>query len=397
MKLKIFLVGVGALLFCGCGVATSSKLQKDTTLRAVNELRTFSDITQIAFEWDAVDEAQVEGYLLFRQVGNNSFKEVAKVKDRFSTHYTDTGLEANLSYAYFLQVYGKNGVSEPSATVRARTLPKFASVSHIQVLDKLPNRVKLLWAPHSDLRVSGYIIERSAANEAKWHEVAFVKGRLSVEFIDSGLKDNSRFKYRIFAKTYEGLTSLASAEVTSQTKPLPPAVSGVSASFDLPRQIKLAWQYTAASDFSHFNIYRKSGFAYSLIAQSKTTTFTDKIGEDAESFSYKITAVDNDGLESHKSPEASGKTLDAPASPNINHIAQNGKAVVLSWSSADARSVGFVVQRINKKQIKEFSTKATSFTDNGIVSGEKYSYKVLAVDKFGLSSKASKEASLAVQ
>ncbi len=373
------------------------KDERDPALAAVSELRTFSDINQIAFEWDAVTAPTAQGYLLYRELSNGSFKQVAKINDRFATHHTDTGLEPATSYAYFIEAFSDNGTSAPSPVVRATTQPRPDAVGFVQVLDNLPARIKLLWAPHADTRVSGYVIERSEVGAQNWREVARIDGRLSVEFIDSGLKENARFAYRVVARTFDGISSQPSAAVQSAVKPLPQAVANLAASTNLPRQIKLSWQHAPREDFSHYNIYRKGTFAYSLIATSKTAAYTDKLEKDGESYHYKVAAVDTDGQESAGGIAVTGATLAAPAAPAITHAAQQGSAVRLAWASADGRAVGYVVKKTFKGGEREFNVKAAALTDGEVAAGEKYAYRVYAVDKFGLVSEASKEASVVVK
>jgi fibronectin type 3 domain-containing protein len=69
--------------------------------------------------------------------------------------------------------------------------------------------VKLLWRPHSSERVNAYIIERSV-NGSAWKYVSQVEGQLMAEYIDTFVRAGNSYRYRIIAKSYDGIKSKAS-------------------------------------------------------------------------------------------------------------------------------------------------------------------------------------------
>lgn len=63
----------------------------DASLPRIEGLRTLAGSTEVGFEWTPIYSAEIEGYYLYRQDGN-SMKKIATIKDRYISHYVDTGL-----------------------------------------------------------------------------------------------------------------------------------------------------------------------------------------------------------------------------------------------------------------------------------------------------------------
>ncbi|MCI7447643.1 fibronectin type III domain-containing protein, partial [Campylobacter sp.] len=186
-----------SLLISGCALASLQASKKETLnaeLATISNFNTISEMTQIAFEWERSEDPKVAGYNLYRAKDGGELQKIATIKDRFSTHYVDTGLEPNTSYQYAMSTYDKDGAhSQMGSIYTIQTLSSFPAVEFTQVITNLPLKAKIIWSPHEDLRVSSYVIERSKAGANNWSKIAEVKGRLSAEYIDSGLKPEESF------------------------------------------------------------------------------------------------------------------------------------------------------------------------------------------------------------
>jgi fibronectin type 3 domain-containing protein len=88
---------------------------------------------------------------------------------------------------------------------------------------------KLIWRPHTDPRVAGYIIERKKLYSNEWKQVGELNHRLNVEFLDKDLETNKAYKYRVRVKTFEGLISKPSKEVEVITKARPKPILDITA------------------------------------------------------------------------------------------------------------------------------------------------------------------------
>ncbi|ALV24914.1 fibronectin type III domain-containing protein [Campylobacter iguaniorum] len=400
MKKLILSLSALALMIVISGCAPSSPAKTDPTLPAITDLRTISDMTQIAFEWNPISDERVSGYYLYRSNPNDNaqMNQIAKIKDRFATHYVDTGLIPSTEYKYELRTYDKNGnVSDRGDIVNASTTKLIESVSFTQAIYGLPKRVKILWRPHPDSRVASYLIERNDISSDKWYQIAEVKGRLNAEYIDDGLDSNHHYRYRILVKTLDGIVSKPSEVISAQTKALPNLVTNVQATTNLPKKITLNWDANMNEDFAHYNIYRASNDIFPLIKVTETsaTTYDDLINENGAQRYYKITAVDKDGLESPKQQTSIvGSTLGYPKAPIITGATFNGIGVDLSWEGgSDARSVKYTITKSSSAGDEVISDiVGTSYSDSNIQLNMEYTYKIVGVDEYGINSLDSKKA-----
>ena len=389
------------MMLSGCGLQPQpSKPKIDLSLPTVTKIRTLSDIKSIALEWSPVYDERVQGYYLYRGKGSK-LKRIAKIEDRYSSHYLDTDLTPDTIYEYRLSTYDKMGKeSKASPVAKAKTLPIPESVSFLEAIDHLPREVKLIWRPHPFQRVEWYIIERSEPANEKWQQRATLKGRLNAEYIDKDLKDNHIYYYRVRVKTCDGILSKPSKTVKANTKPRPSIVRGLTATKNLPKKIIVRWQPNPEPDIDHYNVY-KSIFEigpYIVAAKTKRTEYVDLIDEDGAKRYYKVTAVDSDGLESFKQDvPVVGQTLPKPLPPVIDEQRFENGTLYLRWESPDGRAVKYIVKKIEKEGfLKEnvytfTNIRSTIFTDAGLKPGVKYIYTVIAVDKYGIESKPSKE------
>lgn len=360
-------------------------------------------MTQIAFEWSSLgDNENVEGFYLYRKNSDsNDFNVVANIKDRYATHYVDMNLAPERSYDYMMKTYDiSNNASRQSEIITAQTQNLIQSVPFAQVIQGLPNRIKILWRPHPDLRVENYIIERSEVGGNDWKKIAEVKGRLNAEYIDTKVDSGKSYKYRISVKTSSGVISMPSEIFNAKAKPKPYPVTGLRASSNEPKKIVLNWDANSNEDFSHYNVYASSSklLPYKIIATPKTNTYTDLINENGASKIYLVTAVDITNLESDKqSTGVVGITLSAPKSPFFTRADYTGGAVILSWQPQDDRTVSYILKKNGNDKESIFELSDTNYTDSDLVLGEKYRYKIIGVDEYGINSKDSNEVIITAQ
>lgn len=388
-------------LLTGCAPQPKAAkvITTDNTLPVVSLNGSLSDITSTAFEWKPVQDPRVIGYNIYRSTpGSQDAKlaRIATIDSRFATHYVDRDLTPNTEYQYRFTTLSKESTeSEGSETLSAITLPMIAPVSFFQSVGNMPRSAKLLWRPHPNIRINGYIIDRLNVNDQQWNKIATLTGRLNAEFIDKDLKDGQVYYYRVRAVTFDNLITEPSETAKVVTKPLPPEIKNITATKDLPKAITLTWDASTIPDLSHYNIYRSSMsngyFGYHV--KLETTQYTDTTKEDGENFFYKVTAVDKDGLESLVSNiPVQGSSLVKPKTPTAfdGKISANG--VDLMWTGTDPRIVSYTVIKTTKKTwVSRESVEINNITegkfhDASIVANTPYIYQVYGVDKDGIKS-----------
>lgn len=407
MKRLIRPILLSALIFlisgCQKNLFTPKEPTIDKNLPVVSEVKYISDMTEIAFEWTSVKSERVQGYYIYRsnpEAKDKQLKRIATIDDRYASHYVDDKLQPETVYYYTFSTFTKEDAeSLASKKYSVKTRPLIESVSFIKAISNLPNRVKLIWRPHPHERIAGYIVEKNEIKSLKWKKIKEVRGRLNAEYIDKDIKNSNVYRYRVKVKTYDGIVSKPSEVVEARAKPLPLEVSGLRATNDIYRKIELNWMANNEKDIIYYKVYRAMTpyLFYNYLAKTKDTKFEDLLDGDGVARYYKITVVDKDGLESAKQQNpVMGSTLGKPKSPIIKRANISKEGATLEWADADDRAVSYVVVRKSKdgwktkedifKKIKE-----KRFFDSGIMPGEKYTYEVFSVDRYGIESKPSED------
>ena len=401
------------ILTTGCElkqIDTPIKPKIDETLPVVSKesIKTIPDMTDVAFEWQKVDDPSIKGYYIYRAdaLGDNKLKRVAEIESKYTTHYVDEELEPSTQYLYAMSTIGKNGLeSMATSPISAQTLPRLESVSYITAISNMPRQIKILWRPHENERIKYYQIQRKSPLETKWKKLKKVRGRLQVEYIDDGLKDNEIFSYRMVSVTFDGIESHPSQIVKAKTKPLPKGVENLTATKDMPKKIELNWEFSKTADVVAYNVYvsdTDSG-SYSKIAtiKSKHNGFAHLVNEDGKVQFYKITSVDKDSLETDKNfMPVMGSTLPKPKKPTVTLAQIQGEKAILNWVAGDDRTVGYNIYKTmhegwgKSKKTKIRNIKELRYEDRDIARGIEYSYTIQAIDEYGLLSDETAETSL---
>lgn len=369
----------------------------DPNLPRVEGIKTITDMTEVGFEWTPHYDEQIEGYYIYRQgPSDGEFERVAKIQDRYASHYVDSGLLPQTSYNYRMSTYTSSGQESPPSSMHvAQTKKRLESVPFLQAIVGLPHRVKLLWRPHPEERVASYIIERNEINKQSWDRIAQVKGRLNAEYIDANLKENHLYRYRVIVQTYDGVYSSPSQVVEARTKPLPKRIENIKATTNLPQKIVITWEPSSEEDISHYRVYRAptSILFYTYLAKTNEPRFEDLINSNGTDRYYKVTAVDKDGLESLKqSTPIMGATLDIPLPPAITQASMQGKTAIITWTQVDGRAVKYDIIKKGAGETQEIQgVTSQRFEDRALKPGERYTYEIISVDENGLSSKPSQE------
>ncbi|EJP6545934.1 fibronectin type III domain-containing protein [Campylobacter upsaliensis] len=379
------------LLFSACSVAeltTPKQTQLNESLPKVQSLKSISDLSNVAFEWEPLYSENIQGFYLYRSSEKEpQMKLVATIKDKFQTHYVDTKLESGTKYQYMMKTFNEQGhFSEEGQVIEIATQPRPEPLAFVQAITNLPERIKLIWRPHTDLRVNAYIIEKKKVEDKKFAKIGEVKNRLSAEFIDE-VKANENFLYRVSALTFDGVQSEPSEVLNSTSKALPPEITHLSASNDLNGKIMLSWDAPVYEDFSYFKIYATSSsfLPFTLLAKTDKNSYEDIVQGAGESKQYKITMVDKDGLESPMPKKGvEGKILGLPASPSIILAQITSEGIVLEWADNDNRAVEYEVKRYGGDQNAIFKgIKEKRLRDIKALAGVEYSYEVIAIDELG--------------
>ena len=396
-----------SLLISGCANTPKpkEKVKIDATLPVVTltKMGAFADMNAIAFEWHSISDERVNGFYIYKQTVGKKDSELTYYKtinNRFATHFLDMEVKPSTTYRYSFKTFSGDAESRMSKVKEISSLPVLKSVIWIRSIGDMPRSAKIIWRPHINQKVKSYHIQRRTLKDDEWEEIAEVEGRLSAEYIDMDLKDNSVYMYRVLVETFDGLISTPSEVVKVITKPLPKSIKHIVATTDLPKKIDISWEKSTQEDFDHYNLYRAedSDGSYKLIAKLYSNRFTDAVDKDGKEYFYRVSAVDKDGLESISDKlSIQGITLGKPKAPTMVEAKVVGNKIKLRWTNNDPRTKSFIVVKKTKtgwldNKIEEFrDITKHQFVDTNIGPDVLYTYKVYALDKYLILSKASLE------
>jgi len=406
--LKSILLTALLTLLVGCStnsLSTSYKTNIDNNLPKIdsNSIKTISDVNAIALEWKSYTSDNIAGYNIYRKIENSNNQEVKKIaslKNKYISHYVDSKLKEKTIYAYAMSTIGVNGKhSNITKFIRARTLDNIESISFSLAISNLPRQVKILWRPHTNHSIKYYIIQRTDKSKKKWETIKRVNNRLSAEYIDSNLKDNFTYFYRIISVTFNNIISKPSKTIKATTRSLPNNTKHITATTNLAKKIILKWENLDDANVAGYNIFVSSNanMYFKKIATTKkdANTFVHQINKNNTTRYYKIASFDKDGLQSdiRTLQSITGKTADIPKTPKITLGLIKGHTVIINWKVQDNRAVSYIVEKSIKENLFQSKTKVykgvrtSRFEDSDIKNGIKYKFTVQAVDKDGLISK----------
>ncbi len=220
--MQISLTAILLLLLNGCNPSALANMGNeplDPSLPKLNSVRAIPSNTYVAFEWQPMTRKGIQGYNIYRtktnQYVNSPTKElekIASIRNPFASHYVDTGLQQNSTYTYTFTTLRGGFESPHGKIISIKTLPPFPPVTFVKGYQKSINTIKLLWRPHTDMRIKMYKIERST-NGSKWKWIGIAKHRMMSEYIDSSIAPGNSYTYRVTAVGFDDSVSKPSANV----------------------------------------------------------------------------------------------------------------------------------------------------------------------------------------
>ena len=201
------LLATVSISFNGCGgvVQNITTYKSDPTLGQLQKVKVLPQRNSIGFEWAKITDERVRGINVYKTF-NGEQKLISTISNAYATHFVDTQVQPGKSYTYTFKTlrFGKEAAN--GTTVRVKSLSALPSVTFLQAYKVNPGTVKLLWRPHQNESINGYIIERSV-NGGEWRYLSQVNGRIMVEYIDSYVRQGREYRYRIIAKSYDDTRS----------------------------------------------------------------------------------------------------------------------------------------------------------------------------------------------
>ncbi len=264
---------------------------------------TTSSTEQIIISWN--DLPNETSYTLFRDTDNNPVGAVTIGLSNNQTNYTDSILNPNTTYYYWVKAYNSEGESGFSTVISNTTHPITPLQPQGIIATSIStNQINLIW---NDLpNETSYTLFRDTDNNPAG-AVKFGLSANQTNYSDIGLITNTTYYYWVKAYNITGESpfSLIISNTTLPPDSTPPnEISSLNIQ-SLPngKQATLTWQNPPDSDFAGVIIVRKlnayptstnDGTAF-YITNNSINTYDDINLEMRTRYYYRIYAFDDNG------------------------------------------------------------------------------------------------------
>ena len=356
------------------------------------------------------DLTGLASYIVFR--GKESATALAALDTiaASSTGYADATAQAATTYYYAISALdGSGNVSPRSATVFATT-QGIGAPTNVSASGDVKS-ITVRWSASSEEDLLGYNVYRSTRSDQDFSRLTGLEGTSfttgQTSFIDSNLSGGQILFYRISVVTTAGESDRSAFDgATVQTDTRAPAaptfLDGDPIAGD-PERLTLSWRAPGSdangailTGVSLYRIYRASTSDgdFQQIATATTISFDDTGLEQRTTYYYQVEALDDDGNISPRSSTAAVTTSGVDIPTNVQLVSStpsnvaSAPIVTITWT----KSVGAIVRyEVERTTVANSSTDSdytavvpnnvnTTRTDDGVVRGTKYYYRIRAVD-----------------
>lgn len=339
---------------------------------------------RIRLSWDNSSGGS-NRYTIQRKTDSGSYTTLTTVPSNVST-YDDTSITNGHTYTYRVFITGGGFTGQPAESYPVEYLlptglsTKALSSSEVQLTWTYPTSNKI---PETNFQT---VIERRAHGSNTWQAVGTIPGT-ETSFTDTGLKEATRYYYRVRALTATSAIYLYYPNNTSGQAALTllEAPSNVTAKIVSTKAIELSWNDVSTMETS-YSVYRKKGngtFAHLKTLGANTESFIDNSVVNGEQYTYMIKPISSSYIGS-PSEEVTVPFL----FPDSLEMEAHSRQIILSWSypgdgyvKPDS-SVVLIERRaagtLQWEQIHTTRPGETEYTDNGLDPGIRYYYRIRA-------------------
>lgn len=286
---------------------------------------------EVTLKWTPPPDTDIAGYNLF--VNNTGAGSSGPYHKLMSLPGTISGvvitkLAENTQYSFRLSAYdGLPSISAESNTCTVTTLDIAPSAPAGLAAEAISrSQVKLTWTKNTEFDINGYHIystDAEAGPNDDYNLVESVSGNNN-QFIVKKLEEEALyyFKIKAFDNAQQNSTfsEVAYARTLDETPPMQPF--GVMISKISIYSITLEWEESLSDDVVGYNVQRareQTGpFSYVNDAMLVTLEYKDDELTENTLYYYRVSAVDDAGLESGFSQVVSARTMLGPYPPKIN-------------------------------------------------------------------------------
>ena len=314
------------------------------------------------------NESHTKEFVVQRKSGSESFSTIGTVTKNILT-FTDTVCVLGIEYSYVVQSKVESNVSVNSNTLKRAT--NFPGPGNLNAITNSDESIRLTWTDNTGFE-AGFKIERDG--DSGFTEVGTVSSDVT-EYTDTGLTFGHSYDYRVAA--YSSVNTSSWATVTAVVEFAAP--TNLSAMGISDSEIELTWTDNTGYE-TGFKIERDSGSGFTEIGtvSSDVTEYTDTGLTFGQSYTYRIAAFTSVNTSSWVTIIF---TTEFPAPTNLTALSISDTEIELNWTDNCSFESGYRIERDGGSgfvQVAEVSANSTNYTDNGLIMGTSYDYRIFA-------------------
>lgn len=177
------------------------------------DLKAEGEKDEIKLTWSENKEPYLLGYKVYRShEEGGDYKEIAKLRE---TTYLDQHLERGTTYYYYITAQSESeDESSPTGIVSAATSPLAPDTPTGLKAEAEEKQIKLSWDANKESYLELYIVYRQEADTGEYKKIAETK---EISFLDTNLKSDTTYYYKVSAQAKEGEESEKSSAVQATT------------------------------------------------------------------------------------------------------------------------------------------------------------------------------------
>ncbi|MDM7914644.1 MAG: hypothetical protein QUU85_05165 [Candidatus Eisenbacteria bacterium] len=284
--------------------------------------------TTASLGWTRNGDRDFGSYRLYRSEDSGVTEDddlVSRIDEQERTSWEDAGLIENTEYFYRLFVHDNGGHVTPSNEVRVKTAnadpPALPIQTLVEEVDAPTPTVGLTWSRASVHDFDAYRLYRDTSpgvTEASTLVRSIDDPSLN-QYRDAGLKDNTRYYYRLFLRDDAGGTT-GSAERSIVTENRTPTPVTLSVGGTTTTTVSLTWTMNTDDDFRQYQVLRgmspgSINTPVVTLDHREQTTYADAPGTGPnQDVYYRVVVFDRD-IDDGSSLQSSSNIVSARLSP----------------------------------------------------------------------------------
>ena len=294
--------------------------------------------------------------------------EVRKGKRGYaSKSVNDYVLENENPYSYWEKIFS---VDYTNSKLEKPCSPSITKASTSK------NSVTISWNKVDN--IEAYRVDRRPAGSNTKYKTIETLNSSATSFTDKNLTAGAHYYYRVYAKNSAGWSEKQDGYSVYM---IPEATTIKSVTAENTSKLTVKWSKVSGAS-SYLVTRRKSGTeGYNEVKTVTDTSFTDTGLDAGTGYWYKVYAV-NPGGKSEASENSYGMTK--CAAPKITASGANG--LTIKWNTVVGKVSAYQYALYRKGPSDSSFNKittltSTQYTDTGLLNGNKYSYKIVVLEK----------------